>query len=366
MSIKHLHIIGNEVKFIKPLIHFVNENFDENEHVFLILNSTKIAAVDMSAFSNVKILKPFDNQNSILRKIFLFYKFPASLLTLFIFFFRSKKIHLHGLFDKKIIIFLYFFRNFSKKTYWYLWGGGDIDIPSEIKRKTIWYYIEKVVKGNFKGYVTYLPGDYVLVKKLYNAKGTYHEALMYESNVFKYKAPTNQNVDSVIRILVGNSADCANNHLDIFNELRKHKEKNIKVYCILSYGEKPWSRGWTNKVIDKGYAIFGEKFIPITTFMSICEYNDFLKKIDVAIFAHKRQQGMGNTINLLGLGKKVYIRSDITSWDLFKSLGLNIFDVNHLNLTRLSAEESLENFMIIKSHFSKSKYMQQLNSLYEV
>ena len=367
LSIKHLHIVGNEIKFIKPLIQFVNENFDKNEHLFLILNSTKIASDEMSTFSNVKILKPYDNDSNFLRKILLIYKFPASLLTLFFFFFRARKVHLHGLFDKKVIIFLYCFRHFSQRTYWYLWGGGDIDIPTDKQNKTIWYHIEREVKGSFKGYVTYLPGDYALVKDIYNAKGAYHEALMYESNVFNCEQqPIESNVHDEIRILVGNSADCANNHLDIFEDLKKHKNKNIKIYCILSYGEKPWSRGWSKKVIRKGNEIFGEKFIPITTFMSITDYNNFLIKMDVAIFAHKRQQGMGNTITLLGLGKKVFIRSDVTSWELFKSLGLNVFDIKNINITRLTSDESFENFMIVKSNFSKSKYLKQLNKLYEV
>lgn len=43
---------------------------------------------------------------------------------------------------------------------------------------------------------------------------------------------------------------------------------------------------------------------PIVDFMDFNEYINFLSTIDIAIFNHKRQQGMGNIITLLGMGKK--------------------------------------------------------------
>lgn len=52
------------------------------------------------------------------------------------------------------------------------------------------------------------------------------------------------------------------------------------------------------KVIIKGKELFGEKFIPLTEFMTFEKYLEFLGSIDIAIFAHKRQQAMGNTITI--------------------------------------------------------------------
>ena len=43
--------------------------------------------------------------------------------------------------------------------------------------------------------------------------------------------------------------------------------------------------------------------------MPFNQYLEFLGKIDIAIFNHRRQQGFGNAITLLGLGKKVYLNS---------------------------------------------------------
>lgn len=364
-DLKHLHIVGNEIKFIKPFIKYVNTNFNAKEHLFLILNSTKENAAEMADFENVKIARPFDSNNNNIRKLMLIYKIPFSIVLLFWYFFRAKKVYLHGLFDKKVIMFLYMFKSFSKKSYWQMWGGGDLDIPTEAQSRTLWYKITKKVKGNFCGYVSYLPGDYALAKELYDAKGIYYHSLMYESNTFNAIELKPAPEDHVIRIQVGNSADSANNHFEIFDSLDKFKGENIEIYCILSYGEKPWSPGWTQKVVERGKEMFGNKFIPVVDFMGFEEYLEFLGKIDIAIFAHKRQQAMGNTISLLGLGKKVYLRSDVTSWALFKDIGINLYDVEDLNIDKLGVTEKQNNISLIKKHFSTEIHYKQLQKLFE-
>jgi dTDP-N-acetylfucosamine:lipid II N-acetylfucosaminyltransferase len=363
-SIKHLHIVGNELKFIKPFIKYINHNFNGEEHFFLILDSSKEDAVEMIGFDNVKIAKPYSSSNHIFRKMWLLYKIPKSFCLLFYYFFFSKKIYLHGIFDKKVILFLYIFRFFSSKVYWLMWGGGDLDVPTKQLSDTNWYKISEKVKGSFCGYVSYLPGDYTLAEKLYKVKGQYYESLMYESNTF-VEIELQEKNDDVTRIQVGNSADCANNHFEIFESLLKYKNENVEIYCILSYGEKPWSVGWTKKVMNRGKELFGAKFIPVTEFMNYDSYIEFLGIIDIAIFAHKRQQAMGNTISLLGLGKKVYLRSDITSWELFNNLGVNVFDVKDVDISKLAEAEKVNNIRLIREHFSKEKYHLQLKTFFE-
>jgi hypothetical protein len=87
-----------------------------------------------------------------------------------------------------------------------------------------------------------------------------------------------------------------------------------------------------------------------------------LGDIDISIFAHKRQQAMGNIITLLGLGKKIYIRTDITSWQFFKDIGARLFDYNKLELDSLDKITKKENIDKIKSYFSEENYLKQLQS----
>ena len=89
-------------------------------------------------------------------------------------------------------------------------------------------------------------------------------------------------------------------------------------------------------------------------------YLKFLNEIDIAIFHHKRQQAMGNIINLLGMGKKVYIRAGETHTSFFENLGIKVYDLNHFDLT-LKNESG--NQKIIRDYFSKENYLIQLNEL---
>ena len=188
-----------------------------------------------------------------------------------------------------------------------------------------------------------------------------HECFMYPSNLYKEYNVKPKEDGGIINIQVGNSADSTNNHIEVFEKLRKYKDWNIKIYVPLSYSDQDYVKG----VIAKGKAIFGDKFIALIDFMPFEKYLDFLGAIDIAIFAHKRQQAMGNTISLLGMGKKVYMRNDITPWTLFGEIGVKVFDFNSIDLTPIKSEVMNENIKIIKSYFSEKKYIRQLKILFK-
>jgi len=98
--------------------------------------------------------------------------------------------------------------------------------------------------------------------------------------------------------------------------------------------------------------------------MPFDQYLEFLGLIDVAIFNHKRQQAMGNTITLLSLGKKVFMRSDITPWELFEDIDVKVFDVENIKLDLLDEKIKKDNQEKIKKHFSIDNYKKQLQELF--
>lgn len=73
------------------------------------------------------------------------------------------------------------------------------------------------------------------------------------------------------------------------------------------------------KVIHCGCSLFSDKFIRIAEFMSYSDkYIYLLKDIYIAVFNHQRLQAIGNTINLLAMGKKVYFRECATQKNIFQ------------------------------------------------
>jgi len=247
-----------------------------------------------------------------------------------------------------------------KKCFWVMWGA---DLYSGLlKKKTIRdkivYRIRRVIIERIGHLITYIDGDFELAESLFGAKAARHECIMYPSNTFKLEAfPAKIERDkSTINILVGNSAAMTNNHSEVLDALAINKDYDIKIYCPLSYGDPINAR----IVTKKGKQIFGEKFIPLLEFLPYKQYQELLSKIDIGIFGHKRQQAMGNTISLIGLGAKVFMRRDVTQFSFLSNLGVKIYDVNNLNLSLLESVYKENNQRIIAEQFSEERLIEQL------
>jgi len=334
MQNKILHIMVLD-KFLPPFIDFIIKHFDSRSHQFVFIGKPRY---DYGLTKDHPI-------EWISGKSKYFILISAM--------YSAEKIILHGLWSERILQMLYLQPWLLKKCYWVMWGG-DFYFPE----KHSW--IKKQVIKRMGHFITYIKGDYELVQKWYGAKGAYHECFMYPSNLYKeYDIKPKEH--STINIQLGNSADPTNNHIEIFQNLTKCKDVNIQIFTPLSYGNEAYAK----MVILKGKEHFGEKFIPLTEFMPLEKYLEFLSDIDIAIFAHKRQQAMGNIITLLGLGKKVYMRSDITPWELFKNIDVKVYDVENINVDTINDDVKQHNQNRIKEHFSKENYLRQLSQLLE-
>lgn len=349
MKTTTLHIAQLD-KFIPPFIEFIREEFPKNGQKFITYgdfdkfnHAVGDDAVYISKSSNR--MKTFGTRYG--RILFEMY--------------RSDKVILHGLFDIYLVAVLFSNPWLLKKCYWIIWGGdlykyraylnaGD-SIPSwaEFMRKSV---IKRL--GNL---VSYLDGDINLARKVYGARGQHIRCNMYLSNVFTATKETcsPHHKRGHIKVLVGNSSDPSNNHIDALNKLIPFKSNDIEVIIPLSYGDK----NHAENVIEYAKEKFGEKVRILTDFIDKDEYMTLLNTIDIAIFNHDRQQAMGNTISLLGMGKTVYIKDGTSQWDLFDSLGVNVKNVSNFDLQLLSTFQVTENIDLVKEQFSKQALVEQ-------
>jgi len=61
---------------------------------------------------------------------------------------------------------------------------------------------------------------------------------------------------------------------------------------------------------------------------------------------------MGNLIQLLGLGKKVYLNPETSQWNLLQNLGIKVYDINRDIDLNIDSEELKNNKKIVKEYFS--------------
>jgi hypothetical protein len=348
---KIIHIISAD-KFTPPYIEFINNYFELKEHFFIIYGEfTKKFDLPENAF----MLKRDISSGIKLEKLLH----------------SSDKIIIHGLFvSERFLVLLIIHYYLLKKCYWVIWGA---DLYFHITKKDsyklkIREYLLKSIIPKFTGIITHIKGDYELSQKWYGAKGRYYYCFMYLSNVFlpeylERKEIVKESKKQVI-IQVGNSADPTNNHIEIFNKLENLKNEDIKIICPLSYG----SRKYAEEVVLAGKSIFGNKFQPLLDFMEYKDYLKILQSIDVAIFNHKRQQAVGNITTLLGLGKKVFIREDITTWNFAKELKLRVYSIQSIGkesiFEALQEETRNENMIIIKDMFSLERLKKDCSEIF--
>ena len=271
----------------------------------------------------------------------------------------SDKIMLHGLFDPGVIMLLFLQPWLLKKCYWVMWGGDIYYTPKKSLLSSIIEFCKLHVAKKMGYLVTYIKGDIDHVRELYGAKGQYKYCIMYPSNCYK-ETVLGKKTNNIINIQVGNSADIENEHTYIFNKVKNSSIDNIKVFAPLSYGDKSYAE--TVSVL--GHKYFGSNFIVMNKFMPLDDYTKWQASIDIAIFAHKRQQGMGNTISLLGLGKSVYMRSGVSSTLALEELGLKLGHIETEKIQLLPQINVESNVAIVKKEFSETALVEQLSGLF--
>lgn len=273
---------------------------------------------------------------------------------------RADRVVIHGLFNSRLLLFLFLNLKIVKKSYWMMWGADLYARHISTVRGRILDFLRRTIIKNLEGAVTYLEGDYEYAKKRWGLKGTYNECILYPSNVFKSTFPQTKNRESGKNILIGNSADPTNNHVEAFEMVVGATTKDDSVYLPLSYGDEHYRE----KIISKSKKYFGQRVIPIVDFIPLNDYLKFLSRIDIAVFNHRRQQAMGVTIGLLGHGKTVYLRTDVSQWDFFKKIGVIACDINDFKKVLLDEPVRLKNQFRIKEYFSEENYIKQLRRLY--
>jgi len=341
-----LHIFNWDKKFLCPFRDLIRQHFADGRHRFVVYGSTG-ADADATIASDDTTVYP----GRLMKHAF---ELAAAIA-------RAEKVMLHGLFHSHLYYILSLQPWLLTKCYWYIWGG-DLYVHENGKpgirfQKDEWF--RRFVISRLGHLVTYVQGDYELAKEWYGATGAYRECILYPSNVYRPSASPIR-AAGPMNIQVGNSADPANCHLEIFERLSQFQNEDFRIYVPLSYGDQAHAA----KVVEAGKRMFGHRFIPMTDFMPYSQYCEYLQSLDIAIFAHKRQQGMGNMIALLGMGKKVYMRSDVTSWRLFSKLDVAVFDFENLELTALDKPSQRTNARKIATYFSEERLRNQLSSLF--
>ena len=143
--------------------------------------------------------------------------------------------------------------------------------------------------------------------------------------------------DGRIRVLVGHNAYPFNNHVASINMLARFLEdpKATKLeFCM------PLNYGKTNLSDNVGYADAIKQYastlkVPfhvsfLDRLLTANEYTRYLTSIDIAVFNAERQSGLGNILQLLYMGKKIYMTKKNPLFPFLRGKGFIIHDMEEL------------------------------------
>lgn len=167
-------------------------------------------------------------------------------------------------------------------------------------------------------------------------------------------------------ILIGNSANEWNNHLDIFSELKNYKDCFDKIILPISYPKE--KKAYREILIHEGKKLFENKLIPLIEFIPLQEYEEYLYSCKCAVFNHHRQAAGGSVGFSIAIGMKVFINPKSELYNHFINYGLIVFkfpeEFTLQNISNpFSREEIIYNQEIIinKIYVNSSQKIENLN-----
>lgn len=301
-DIIHFH---HTEKFANSTIKFMNEHFREIRNAHLIL---RVASDDVTK-------QPFPKGENVME---LFYSaLNPDLL-------KGKKLIFHSLIWQQHINFLFENPYLLKQSYWMVWGGDVYGARRDEKND--------FVRKNIYGIGTF--SDRSIISEVYGTNHKFFDtnlcvnpvSLSTMSHYIKYRNP-----ESPVIIQINHSADKST--IEMFKILGQFKNRNIRIKTVLAYSDL----SMVSEIRRTGQEIFGDKFSSLDHMLTPDQYAAYLAENDILILNQARQQGTANCCMALGMGQKVFVPSNVSTWDWLKGLGIIAYDT--LGIKNMSFED---------------------------
>ena len=185
---------------------------------------------------------------------------------------------------------------------------------------------------------TVIPKEYDIIKKTLNPFIQYMPLKYGDLTSF---VGNDNAICNDVNFLIGNSASQTSNHLEAFDFIKSYCSDTQKVVMPLSYGDMDYAE----HIINKASELFGDKAMPLTTFLNIQDYNKILLSCGNVVMNHYRQQAMGNIIIALYRGARVFFSSRNPVLDYLNDLDMWCFE-----LADLSNQNDLPSFSELAAH----------------
>lgn len=279
---------------------------------------------------------------------------------------NSDRVILHGMFSPFYVAMFATIPGLAQKSKWMVWGADLYDYylnegnHSQLKAIVQKFRVKLIRKLGGIGSLPY--GDYEFARTVTGTESRYQQVFYkppVDFRILMDNSYAERHPPSSKTILLGNSASRTNNHIQALEWIKNRDDGKVEIICPLSYGDECYG----NEVSRYGVSLFGDRFHALREFCGPADYSRILHRVDAAIFNHDRQQALGNIIALLFLGKKVYLKRNVSTYSLLNDMGITVGDscsLEHVSdmdeIFRMDEFERMNNIKIVEEFFSDDNF----------
>ena len=110
--------------------------------------------------------------------------------------------------------------------------------------------------------------------------------------------------------------------------LSRFKHERLRLIIPLSYAG---TDEYVERVTKVARRLFDDKVTILDEVLTTEEYLELLSRIDILVFNHHRQEGVGTINSALLLGKKVYLHNSVSTFSHLQAGGVELNDSSMIN-----------------------------------
>lgn len=241
---------------------------------------------------------------------------------------RTQKFLLHGQFNPHLWLAILFGQILPTQLFWHIWGA-DLYEDARGWKYRLFYFLRRRAQKKI-GYVFATRGDLAVLHESYPDLPS--SLLYFPTKMGHQAAQVHQPHDVGCKtILLGNSGDKSNRHMEALNRLKTAFGDKVKI--IIPMGYPAGNEAYIAQVQACADSLFTDGQVDILRDkIAFDDYLAVLKRCDASYFAFHRQQAIGTLCLLIELGVPFILNRENTFYvDLkFETLPV-IFDDEPIN-----------------------------------
>lgn len=287
---------------------------------------------------------------------------------------RRDHLIVHGLYDRALAVALFFRLRKTDGATWIIWGSDLYPFLKPYPRlphQAANMWLRRSVFRRM-AWIAGIPGDFSILAK--DLSGNWRHSPVKHPLRLKHeqyaalldKAQAHRN--DKLTVLLGNSASASNRHEDALKMLSRFGHEKLHLIVPLSYAGQS---AYVDRVTKIAHNLFRENVTILDQLLTTEDYLNLLCGIDVLVFNHNRQEGIGTINAALLLGKKVFLRRDVSTYSHLEAGGVQLHDssaISSLDFTgfsRWSAASGQRNHDAIYSMYGQEAVARQYLDLFQ-